>query len=426
MSDQQSGPGRRDFLKTSTAAAVGSGVAGWGVIPGAHAQGSDEIRIGLIGAGGRGSGAVADVFKGHASGVRLVAVGEMFPDRLEQSLKRLSSQYADRVSVKAEHQFTGFDAYQKVLAVPEVNYVILASPPGFRPAHLEAALGAGKHVFCEKPVAVDTPGIKKMLALSEQANAKKLSVVTGLQRHHQLGYVETMKRVHDGAIGDIVSTRAYWNQGFLWKRDRQPAWSDMEWQLRNWLYFTWLSGDHIVEQHIHNIDVINWAKKGHPISAVAMGGRQVRTGKEYGHIFDHFAVDYEYPDGTHMLSMCRQIDGCANSVSEALVGTKGTAQCDKYEITGATSWKGDKDPISPYVQEHIDLIKAIRAGTHVNELPHTIDSTMTAIMGRMSAYSGKAVTWDDAMKSTESIVPATLQLGPTPTPPVPVPGQATL
>jgi predicted dehydrogenase len=250
-------------------------------------------------------------------------------------------------------------------------------------------------------------------------------VVTGLQRHHQAGYIETMKRVHGGAIGDIVSARAYWNQGFLWKRDRQAAWSDMEWQVRNWLYFTWLSGDHIVEQHIHNLDVINWAKQGHPVKAMAMGGRQVRTDKAYGHIFDHFAVDYEYPDGTHMLSMCRQIDNCANSVSEALVGTKGTAQVDKYEIAGATSWKGDKDPISPYVQEHIDLIKAIRGGVHVNELPHTVDSTMTAIMGRMSAYSGKAITWDEAMASTESLVPASPQLGPIATPPVPMPGQAT-
>jgi predicted dehydrogenase len=426
MSEQQSGSTRRDFLKTTTAAAVGTGLAGWNVIPGAHAQGSDEIRIGLIGAGGRGSGAVADVFKGHETGVRLVAVGDMFPDRLEQSLKRLSSQYGDRVSVKADHQFTGFDAYQKVLAVPEVNYVILASPPGFRPTHLEAAITAGKHTFTEKPVAVDGPGIRKVMELAKQADAKGLNIVAGTQRRHQHGYLETMKRVHDGAIGDITSARAYWNQGFLWKRDRQPSWSDMEWQLRNWLYFTWLSGDHIVEQHIHNIDVINWAKKGHPVSAMGMGGRQVRTDKAYGHIFDHFAIDYEYPDGSHMLSMCRQIDNCANSVSEALVGTKGRCQADKYEISGATSWKGEKDPISPYVQEHIDLIRIIRAGQKINELQTVAESTLTAIMGRMSAYSGKAVTWDEALNSKESLVPATLQLGPVPTPPVPMPGTSTL
>ena len=425
MSEQHTGSTRRDFLKTTTAAAVGTGLVGWQTIPGAHAQGSDEIRIGLIGAGGRGSGAVADVFKGHETGVKLVAVGDMFPDRLEQSLKRLSTQYADRVAVKPEHRFTGFDAYQKVLAVPEVNYVILATPPGFRPTHLEAAINAGKHTFTEKPVAVDGPGIRKVLELAKLSQSKGLNIVAGTQRRHQHGYLETMKRVHDGAIGDITSARAYWNQGFLWKRDRQPAWSDMEWQLRNWLYFTWLSGDHIVEQHIHNIDVINWAKNGHPVSAVGMGGRQVRTDKAYGHIFDHFAIDYEYPDGSHMLSMCRQIDNCANSVSEALVGTKGRCQADKYEITGATSWKGEKDPISPYVQEHIDLIRIIRAGQKINELQTVAETTLTAIMGRMSAYSGKAVTWDEALNSKESLLPATLQLGPIETPPVPMPGQAT-
>ena len=425
MSEQQPGSTRRDFLKTTTAAAVGSGLAGWGVIPGAHAQGSDELRIGLIGAGGRGTGAVTDVFKGHETGVRLVAIGDMFPDRLEQSLKRLSTQNAAKVSVKPEHKFTGFDAYQKVVSLPEVNYIILATPPGFRPTHLEAAINAGKNIFTEKPVAVDGPGIRKVLALAKQAEAKGINIVGGTQRRHQHGYLETMKRVHDGAIGDVVSARAYWNQGFLWKQDRQPSWSDMEWQLRNWLYFTWLSGDHIVEQHIHNIDVINWAKKGHPVKAMGMGGRQVRTDKAYGHIFDHFAIDYEYPDGSHMTSMCRQIDNCANSVSEALVGTKGSCQADKYEITGPTSWKGDKDPISPYVQEHIDLIKIIRAGQKINELQTVAESTLTAIMGRMSAYSGKAITWDEALNSTESLVPTTLQLGPIATPPVPMPGQAT-
>ena len=200
----------------------------------------------------------------------------------------------------------------------------------------------------------------------------------------------------------------------------------MEWQLRNWLYFTWLSGDHIVEQHIHNIDVINWVKQGHPAKATGMGGRQVRTDKAYGHIFDHFAIDYEYPDGSHSLSMCRQIDNCANSVSEAIVGTKGSAQLDKYEIAGASAWKGDKDPISPYVQEHIDLIRIIRAGQKINELQTVAESTLTAIMGRMSAYSGKAVTWDEALNSAEALVPSTLQLGPIPTPAVPMPGQGTI
>jgi predicted dehydrogenase len=421
MSEQST---RRDFLKTTTAAAVGTGIAGWGLIPGAYAQGSDEIRIGLIGAGGRGTGAVADVFKGHPNGgIRLVAIGDVFPDRVEASRKRLAENHGAAATVRDDHAFSGFDAYQKVIA-SDVNYIILATPPGFRPQHLEAAINAGKHVFTEKPLAVDGPGIRKVLALADVATEKGLCIIGGTQRRHQHGYIDTMQRIHDGAIGDVVAARCYWNQGFLWKRDRQPEWTDMEWQLRNWLYFTWLSGDHIVEQHIHNIDVINWAKQGHPVSAVGMGGRQVRTDKAYGHIYDHFAIDYEYPDGTHMMSMCRQIDGCANSVSEALVGTKGTSQVDRYEIRGATTWKGERDPISPYVQEHIDLIAHIRKGEKVNELKQVAESTLTAIMGRMSAYTGKAVTWDQALNSTESLVPATLALGPIPTPPVPMPGQA--
>ena len=257
---------RRDFLKTTTAAAVGSGLAGWSVIPGAHAQGSDEIRIGLIGAGGRGSGAVADVFKGHETGVRLVAVGDMFADRIEARPSSVWPSSTARVPRSSrEHVFTGFDAYQKVLAVPDVNYVILATPPGFRPTHLEAAIRAGKHIFTEKPVAVDGPGIRKVMALAKEADAKGLSIVGGTQRRHQHGYIETMKRVHDGAIGDVVAACARTGtRGSSGSAIARPEWSDMEWQLRNWLYFTWLSGDHIVEQHIHNIDVINWVEAGAP------------------------------------------------------------------------------------------------------------------------------------------------------------------
>ncbi len=422
MSEQTTS--RRDFLKTTTAAAVGTGVAGWGLIPGAYAQGSDEIRIGLIGTGGRGTGAVADVFKGHPQGgIRLVAMGDVFADRVADSRKRLAEQHGEAATVRDDHVFTGFDAYEKVLAT-DINYVILATPPGFRPQHLEAAIAAGKHIFTEKPIAVDAPGVRKVMALADEAAAKNLCIIAGTQRRHQHGYVDTMQRIHDGAIGDVVAARCYWNQGFLWKRDRQASWSDMEWQLRNWLYFTWLSGDHIVEQHIHNIDVVNWAKQGHPVRAMGMGGRQVRTDKAYGHIFDHFAIDYEYADGTHLMSMCRQIDGCANSVSEALVGTKGTCQVDRYEIRGATRWKGERDPISPYVQEHIDLIAHIRKGEKVNELKQVAESTMTAIMGRESAYTGKALTWDEALNATESIVPTTLAMGPIPTPPVPMPGSS--
>jgi myo-inositol 2-dehydrogenase/D-chiro-inositol 1-dehydrogenase len=310
-----------------------------------------------------------------------------------------------------------------------VNYIILATPPGFRPIHLAAAIAANKNIFTEKPVAVDGPGIRAVLEAYEQSKAKGLGIGAGTQRRHQTGYLETMKRIQDGAIGKILSARCYWNQGGLWKKDRQPEWTDAEWQLRNWLYFTWLSGDHIVEQHVHNIDVINWAMDGHPVSANGMGGRQVRTSPDYGHIFDHFAIDYEYANGTPLASQCRQIQGCANNVTEALVGEKGTCQLDnggKYSIAGAKAWKFEGQDNRPYVQEHTDFIASIRAGKPYNELKTVAESTMTAIMGRMSAYTGKVVTWEQALNSKEELMPRGLTLGPLPTPAVAVPGQTQL
>jgi myo-inositol 2-dehydrogenase / D-chiro-inositol 1-dehydrogenase len=422
---QDAGFSRRNFIKTATAAAVGTTVASHFTVPGAYAAGSDEIRVGVIGCGGRGTGAVRNVLD-SAKGVRIVAMGDAFKDRAEESRKRVQERYAAAVDVPDDRLFVGLDAYQKVVA-SEVNYIILATPPGFRPLHLKAAIEAGKHVFTEKPIAVDPAGVRDVLALVDVANAKNLRIGAGTQRHHQAGYVETIKRIQDGAIGDIVAARCYWNQGGLWNRERQPEWSDLEYQMRNWLYYTWLSGDHIVEQHIHNMDVINWATNSHPIKAMGMGGRQVRTGPEFGHIFDHFAVDFEYPNGMHLASQCRQIAGCANSISEALVGTKGNSQVDKYVITGANAWtrpKNDQD-VDPYVQEHTDLIAAIRKGEPFNELKAVAESTLTAIMGRTSAYTGKVVTWDEALASTETLVPAKLDWGPMPSPPVAMPGQQT-
>ncbi|MGH9161804.1 MAG: Gfo/Idh/MocA family protein [Vicinamibacteraceae bacterium] len=414
---------RRDFLKSATAAAVGTSLATASGLAGAYAAGSDEIRIGVIGCGGRGTGAVTDALRA-ADGVRLVAMGDAFADRLGESRKRLVKQFGEAATVPDDYCFVGLDAYQKVLA-SDINYVILATPPGFRPLHLEAAVAAGKNIFTEKPVGVDGPGIRKVLALADQAAQKQLAVAAGTQRRHQHGYIETMKRIHDGAIGDVVAARCYWNQGFLWSRERQPDWSDVEWQVRNWLYFTWLSGDHIVEQHVHNIDVVNWAMQGHPVSAVALAGRQARTAPEFGNIYDHFAVDFEYENGVHALSMCRQIDNCANSVTEALVGTKGTCDTEpnQYQIKGARAWTGPKDPISPYVQEHTDLIASIRKGTPLNEIQQVAHSTLTAIMGRMAGYSGQLVTWEQALDSQQSLVPEAVALGPMPTPAVAMPGQ---
>ncbi len=418
---------RRDFLKTTAAAAVGTSIAGREIF-GAHAAGSDAIRIGVIGCGGRGTGAVQDAL-GGAEGVTLVAMGDAFQDRIDDSLARLKKgKFAAQIDVPKDRLFVGFDAFEKVIA-SDVNYIILATPPGFRPQHLKAAVAAGKNIFTEKPVAVDGAGIRTVLEVYEEAKKKNLAIGAGTQRRHQTSYIETLKRVKDGAIGEITSARAFWNQGPLWNRARQASWTDMEWQLRNWLYFTWLSGDHIVEQHVHNLDVINWAKNGHPVRAVGMGGRQSRVQPEYGHIFDHFSIDYEYPDGTHMLSMCRQVGGCANEVAEHLQGTAGRAHMANGEnfIEGKSPWKFEKGKDSrPYVQEHTDLIAAIRAGKPYNELKEVAESTLTAIMGRMSAYTGKAVTWEQALNSKETWAPATIAFGPVPLPPVPVPGTTPL
>ena len=430
---------RRDFLKTSTAAAMGVTMAARiKPMPGIYAAGSDSMRVGLIGCGGRGTGAVVNALSA-APGVKLIAMADAFKDRLDESRKNLAETITKQIEKEAEggkitdkfdvsdnHCFVGLDAYQKLLSLSDINYVILATPPAFRPAHLEAAVAAGKNIFTEKPVAVDGTGIRSVLATYEKALAKRLAIAAGTQRRHQTGYLETMKLIHDGRIGDIVAARCYWNQGGLWKKDRQPGWTDLEWQMRNWLYFTWLSGDHIVEQHVHNIDVINWAINSHPSNALGMGGRQVRTDPSYGHIFDHFTIDYEYENGAHLISMCRQQDGTDKNVSEALTGTKGNAitqASQRYVITSEKPWQFQRETDNePYQQEHVDLIASIRASKPINELKNVAESTLTAIMGRMSAYTGKRVTWEQAMNSTESLVPPKLEWGPMPVPEVAIPG----
>jgi len=412
---------RRGFLKTG--AAVVGGTLTAPAIPGAWAAGSDEIRVGLIGCGGRGRGAAKDALQ-SSQGVRLVALGDAFPDRLAEARENLKT-LGDAALVPEERCFVGLDAYQKVLAT-DANYVILATPPAFRPEHLRAAVAAGKNIFAEKPVAVDGTGIRAVLEVYEQARAKGLHIGVGTQRRHQNGYLETMQRVKDGAIGEIVSARCYWNQGGLWNKPRKDEWSDLEWQMRNWLYFTWLSGDHIVEQHVHNIDVINWALDSHPVSALGLGGRQVRVSPAYGHIFDHFAIDFEYASGLHLMSQCRQIEGCDKQIMEGLQGTKGSAELNdgakRWRIAGAKAWKFEGVANAPYRQEHTDLIASIRAGKPYNELKTIAESTLTAIMGRMSAYTGKLVTWEEALGSSDSLVPQLLAFGPMPMPEVPKPG----
>ena len=417
---------RRDFLKGSAASAMILGAGTVGLTQGVFAAGSDELRVGVIGCGGRGTGAAINCIE-SSPGVKIVALGDLFKDRLDGCLNGLAGNEnaKGRIDVTPDRCFVGFDNDEKVIA-SGVDMVILATPPGFRPAHFKAAVEAGKHVFMEKPVAVDGPGIRTVMAAGELAAQKKLGVVAGTQRRHQAPYVATMKRIREGAIGEIVAAQCYWNQGGLWNHGRKPEWTDMEWQVRNWLYFTWLSGDHICEQHVHNLDVINWAMNAHPVKAVGMGGRQVRTDPAYGHIFDHFAIDFEYPNGAKVMSMCRQIDGCVNNVSERVAGTKGTSNCGGM-ITGANEWKYEGPPSpSPYVQEHADLIASIRAGKPLNEARQVAESVLTAIMGRMSAYTGQEVTWEQALNSQEDLTPARLEFGPIEVPPVAVPGKTQL
>ncbi|NLC56572.1 MAG: Gfo/Idh/MocA family oxidoreductase, partial [Armatimonadetes bacterium] len=385
---------RRDFLKTSatvTAAALASRLP---LANYAHAAANETIRVGVIGCGGRGGGA-AEQIVGAAPGVEIHALGDLFPERVNGLRGHLQDKVGDKIKVTDDRCFTGFDAYQKVIN-SDVDLVILATPPGFRPTHFKAAVDAGKHIFTEKPVAVCPAGVRMVLAAAEAAKQKGLGIVAGTQRRHQNSYRQCIQRLHDGAIGEIVAGQCYWNQGGLWVHQREAGWSDMEWQIRNWLYFTWLSGDHIVEQHVHNLDVINWVLQAHPVKCLGMGGRQSRTDPAFGHIYDHFTVEYEYPNGARVMSMCRQIDGCANRVDEFVIGTKGTAH-PSGSIRGETAWSFRERGNDPYVQELTDLIVSIRDGQPLNEGQQVAESTLTAIMGRMSAYTGQEVTWDQAL-----------------------------
>jgi predicted dehydrogenase len=435
-------PSRRLFLKQSSLALAGAAVAA-PFVRTARAAAVAEIKIGLIGCGGRGTGAVLDALgaatkiiypqagyhtedvAARASiakkDVRVVALADLFPDRLTHCKAQLGKL---GITIPNGKCFTGFDAHRQLLADSEVNYVILATPPHFRPMHLKAAIEAGKHVFMEKPVAVDVPGVKMVIEAGQLARQKGLGIAAGTQRRHLKSYQETIRRIRDGAIGDIVYARCYWNGGEIWVIERQPGWSDLEWQMRNWNYFTWLSGDHIVEQHVHNLDVMNWVLGAHPIRAVAgLGGRQVRTGKQHGHIFDHFAVEFEYPGGIRMFSQCRQINGCDGKVEETVVGTKGLSNCkDRIQPKTGDAWRfRGRDP-NPYRQEHEDLVASIRAGAPINEAQNVAESTMTGILGREAVYSGKAIDWDVAMQSTRRLGPERYEFGPCPTPEVAMPG----
>ena len=415
---------RRDFMKASAAVGAATMFAGREKL---FAQGTDKLRVGLIGCGGRGTGAAKDCVR-SSENVEIVAMGDLFRDKLDNSLEDLKKEVGEHVSVTEETMFAGFDAYKQVIAT-DIDMVILGTPPHFRPEHLKATVEAGKHIFMEKPVAVDPVGIRSVIASSELAKQKGLAIVAGTQRRHQAHYLDIMKRIKRGDIGEIVGGQCYWNMGELWVVEKQEGWSDMEWQCRNWLYFTWLSGDHIVEQHVHNLDVINWAIGSHPVQCMGMGGRQVRTAPKFGNIFDHFAIEYEYPNGVRVLSMCRQTAGCNNQVSERVVGTNGQTYTDSSNgfIEGPNAYKYDGKSPNPYEQEHADLIASIRSGEPLNEGKQVAESTMTAIMGRMSAYTGRALKWDGAMNASKlDLSPARYEFCDLAVRPVSVPGKTLL
>ena len=412
--------GRRLFVAGAAAGAVPL------IMPSfARAAGRREetLTVGVIGCGGRGTGAARDALEASTD-VRIVALGDVFPYSLEQSRSNLTQFDAARATVAESNCFSGFDAYRGVLST-DCDIVILATPPGFRPDHFAAAIAAGKHVFTEKPVAVDGTGIRKVLAAGEEADRKGLCVVAGTQRRHENSYLAAMAKLHGGAIGEMVAGRCYWNMGGLWNVAPDPARSEMENQCRNWLYYPWLSGDHIVEQHVHNLDVINWAFGAHPERVFGVGGRQARTGADYGVIYDHFGLEYGYPQGRWALSMCRQQNGTPGKVEEMVTGTQGQMLMRPgfARIENGEAWRYTGTNNNPYVAEHVDLQRAIRSGNHVNETRNVAYSTLTAIMGRESAYTGQEITWQQALESKQDLMPAVLAFTECPTPPVPIPGK---
>ena len=376
------------------------------------------LKAGVIGCGGRGSGAAIN-FLNAGPNLQITALGDTFQDRLDRCREGILKQKNQEVPI--ENCFVGFDAYQKVID-SDVDIVILASPPYFRPEHLAAAVQAKKHIFAEKPVCVDPTGARSVMATAKKAEGLGLSIATGTQRRHKRDYVANWQQVQQGLIGELTGGNVWWNGGKLWHVDNDPSWSEMEWMIRNWVNWTWLSGDHIVEQHVHNLDVANWFFGKHPVKAVGFGSRLRRiTGDQY----DNFSIDYTFENGMHIHSMCRQINGCANNVSERLQGTKGSTNCEStiLDLAGTELWKyeypldADGKPtnrvsVDPYVQEHIDLVTAIRTGKVFNELEATAISTMVGIMGRISAYTGKETTYEEMMNSDLKLGPTVFAFGP--------------
>jgi predicted dehydrogenase len=417
---------RRNFISQSTAVTASAvAVTKSAAVP---VKKGDVIKIGLVGCGGRGTGACRQALQAD-SGTRLVAMADMFSDRLDGSLERLLAipAVSERISVPADKRFVGFDAFDQLLA-SGVDVVLLATPPHFRPVHIEKAINAGVHVFAEKPVAVDGPGIRSVLASSKLAKKKKLSVVSGLCLRHSYSFQELVRRLHDGAIGDLLSLQANDYRGSIWYKERQPDWTDMHYQMRNWYYYSWLSGDFNVEQHVHFLDVCSWAKGAYPIKAVGMGGRHVRTEKKYGNIFDHHSIVYEYADGAKLYSNTRQMKGCKSNMSAEVQGSAGRARFSErrngvtIDANGKDLWVYRGEDNDVYQTEHDELFASIRSGKPINNGEYMAKSTLLAIMGRMATYTGQEITWDMALNSKEVLGPEKHEWGPAPAVRVAMPG----
>jgi predicted dehydrogenase len=412
-------------MKTTATLAGGAMVSGsLSSPPPVHAAGDDVLKVGLIGCGGRGSGAAKQALLADRN-VKLTAMADAFEDRLTLSLKTLlaDEELADKINVSPEQQFVGFDAYQQVLDT-DVDVVLLTTPPQFRPIHLKAAVDAGKHIFAEKPVAVDAPGVRSVLETCATAKRKQLSIVSGLCLRYDAGFRDTVKRLHDGAIGDIYTLQANDYRGKIWVKPRQTDWTDMHWQMRNWYYFTWLSGDFNVEQHVHYLDVCAWILNGYPSKAIGMGGRQVRTDAMYGNIYDHHSVTYEYENGARIFSNTRQQAGCANDSAAYARGSKGAAKVSerRLEITTESTWEFTDKVKNMYQVEHDELFAGIRQGQPPNNGEYMAKSTLMAIMGRMATYTGQEVTWEQALNSQQDLSPKQYAWGSAPEIEIAIPG----
>jgi predicted dehydrogenase len=410
---------RRTFCKQTAAATTGILASTLPLDAMSNVYDNKKLKLALIGCGGRGSGAAVQALTADDK-VELYAMADAFRDRIDSSLNGIKEHFdgSKNIDVKEKNMFTGFDAYKKAIDLCDV--VILTTPPGFRPLHFEYAINNDKHVFMEKPLATDAPGIRRVLEVAKIAKDKKLNVVVGLQRHYQKKYITLYNKVVNGDIGKIVSGQVYWNDGGVWVRKRQPSQSELEYQMRNWYYFTWLCGDHILEQHIHNIDVANWFIGDYPISAQGMGGREVRNGIDHGQIFDHHFVEFTYASGAVISSQCRHQTGTASRVDEVFQGSNGSVVTGKGEMTDLSGnikykypnkWNEDSNP---YQVEHDKLFQSIRNNEVINDVEYGAKSTMTAIMGRMATYTGKKITWDQAINSKEMLVPNNLTWNSTP------------